>query len=432
MKLDPGSRLIRPVAVLCAALLIPGEWSLWAFQENQPNGRLMPPEQLEDLVAPIALYADPLIAQILAASTYPLEIVEASRWMQANSNLRGAELADAAKDQSWDPSVQALVVFPSVVQMMDRNLKWTTDLGNAFLAQQEDVMDAIQRQRQRASDSGKLASNEQQSVERNVVDNRPVIVIQPVQPEMIYVPVYDPYWVWGRPRVVYYPDYWYPPRPVAGVVIAAGVFGFFIGVGMNNYYHHWGGWNNWGWRPGWGNRRVIVNNNFYVNNHYRPPPSYSGGRQEVWSHNPQHRVGVPYSSRDVANRVGAPAPRPAMRTERDRPVVTRPDARERSQPTREARPAPRQSSPSPSRDRTALGGIGDGSRTRVESDRGYSSLGNRGEHPGRSREARPAPNPQPAPAARQAPAPRPAPAARTSSERQTQRQPQKEGERKRQ
>jgi hypothetical protein len=129
---------------------------------------LLSPQQLDDLVAPIALYPDPLIAQILAASTYPLEIVQADRWLQSNSSLQGTALTDAAQQQQWDPSVQALVPFPTVVAMMDRNIQWTTDLGNAFLAQQGDVVDAIQRQRQRAQAAGQLASNAQQTVEQTI------------------------------------------------------------------------------------------------------------------------------------------------------------------------------------------------------------------------------------------------------------------------
>ena len=131
-------------------------------QDNQQQAAdqpLLTPDQLDDLVTPIALYADPLIAQILAASTYPLEVVQADRWLQSNMQLQGTALTQAAAQQPWDPSIQALVIFPSVLSMMDKNLQWTTDLGNAFLGQEQDVMDAIQRQRQRASSSGKLASN---------------------------------------------------------------------------------------------------------------------------------------------------------------------------------------------------------------------------------------------------------------------------------
>src|SRR5277367_6567013 len=145
-------------------------------QDQGPEQPLLTPDQLDDLVTPIALYADPLIAQILAASTYPLEVVQADRWLQSNSQLQGTALTGAAAQQPWDPSIQALVVFPSVLSMMDKNLQWTTDLGNAFLAQEQDVMDAIQRQRQSASSSGKLSSNAQQSVQTTNEGGKTIIV----------------------------------------------------------------------------------------------------------------------------------------------------------------------------------------------------------------------------------------------------------------
>ena len=119
---------------------------------------LLSPDQLDNLVAPIALYPDPLLGQVLAASTYPLEIVEAQQWLQQNSNLQGAQLMDAAKQQNWDPSVQALVAFPDALSLLSNDIRWTTDLGNAFLAQQADVMSAVQRMRARAQANGKLAT----------------------------------------------------------------------------------------------------------------------------------------------------------------------------------------------------------------------------------------------------------------------------------
>ncbi|MEO8129376.1 MAG: DUF3300 domain-containing protein, partial [Bryobacteraceae bacterium] len=304
MIFQSNAVLLRTMSVLCIGLIVPFQLPLMAFQDQgqQPpsNMQLMPPEQLDALVSPIALYADPLIAQVLAAATYPLEVVEASRWLQANPNLRGTELTDAAREQSWDPSVQALVVFPSVIQMMDRNLRWTTDLGNAFLAQEQDVMDAIQSQRQAAEQSGRLASNDQQRVENMSEDNRNVISIQPAQPDVIYVPVYDPVAIWGPPVYNPYPSFWYPPRPSYGSVIVAGGFGFFLGVAIANQFHSWGGWNSWGWHPGWGSRTVIINNNFYSRNNYRSPNNYLRSGSSVWEHNPQHRSGVPYPNRNVA------------------------------------------------------------------------------------------------------------------------------------
>src|SRR5262245_56383082 len=165
----------------------------------------IPPEQLDSLVAPIALYPDPLLAQVLAASTYPLEIILLRRWLDKNKNLKEKELADAVSKQTWDPSVQALAALPEVVKRLGDDIQWTTDLGNAFLAQQSEVMDAVQRMRKKAQDKGTLKSSEQQKVETRVVESKSVIVIEQSNPQVVYVPSYDPVVVYGP---AYYP---YPP-----------------------------------------------------------------------------------------------------------------------------------------------------------------------------------------------------------------------------
>src|ERR1017187_1324121 len=152
------------MAVVCSLLLmVPGSVTLWG-QQAPPPGQALAPDQLDGLVAPIALYPDPLLSQILVASTYPLELVQAWQWLQRNPGLTGPALTAAAQDQNWDPSIQALVVFPDLVKRLNQDVTGTTNLGNAFLAQQPDVMDAVQRLRQRAEQSGKLASNAQQTV----------------------------------------------------------------------------------------------------------------------------------------------------------------------------------------------------------------------------------------------------------------------------
>jgi hypothetical protein len=394
-------------------------------QQNQaPDQPQLTPAQLDDLVTPIALYADPLIAQILAAATYPLEVVQADRWLQSNSQLQGTALTQAAAQQNWDPSVQALVVFPSVLSMMDKNLTWTTDLGNAFLAQEQDVMDAVQRQRKRAYDSGKLQSTPQQTVERSNDNGQQVIVIQPPQPNVIYVPVYDPVAIWGPPAWYPWGPFWYPPRPRYGLVVGAG-FGFFIGVGVSSYFNHWGGWGGWGWGCGWRGRNVVINNNFYVVNNYRAPRGIVRNGSSVWAHNPQHRAGVPYPSRQVANRVGYRLPpgrpgsrpggnqnfRPGDRPQQGRPVAggrpgeqpgrpggnqgrpvneTRPGNQVRPgnpggrpgndyRPGNQTRPGGGQTRPAPRpTDRSALNGVQTpGDRAQIERARGYGSLGNR-------------------------------------------------------
>jgi hypothetical protein len=158
---------VRGLALICAMAIAPGEASLYgqSSQQNQAvgkqQGQFMTPEQLDSLISPIALYSDSLLAQVLAASTYPLQIVIAERWVQQNKHLKGKELMEAAGKQDWDPSIQALVAFPTVLQMMDQSLDWTTALGNAFLAEQPDVMAAAERMRIKAQQSGKLQSNTQ-------------------------------------------------------------------------------------------------------------------------------------------------------------------------------------------------------------------------------------------------------------------------------
>src|SRR5881227_3281981 len=157
------------------------------------------PEHLQQLVAPIALYPDELVAQVLAASTYPTEIVEANRWLQENSSLKDAQLADAVEKQSWDPSVKALMQFPSVLANMDKNLSWTSALGDAYFNDQQDVMNAIQALRKRAQDAGTLKSTTQE----NVTTQGPTIVIEPANPQVVYLPEYDPWIVYGAPLAVY-------------------------------------------------------------------------------------------------------------------------------------------------------------------------------------------------------------------------------------
>src|ERR1700676_1381236 len=162
------------------------------------------PQELQRLVAPIALYPDALVAQILAASTYPAEIVEADRWMQSHSNLNGEELAKEVDKQPWDPSVKALTQFPSVLENMDKNLSWTSSLGEAYANQPQDVTDAVQAMRQQARKAGHLNSNEQEKV----TAQGNTVIIEPANPQVVYVPAYDPWLVYGAP-IVAYPG-WYP------------------------------------------------------------------------------------------------------------------------------------------------------------------------------------------------------------------------------
>jgi len=215
------------VAALCALLLVPGDTTVYALPTTEQNGSAdqaaptIPAGQLDSLVAPVALYPDPLLTQVLVASTYPLEIIQLQQWLQKNSGLTGDALANAVQNQDWDPSIQAMAVFPDLVKRLADDIKWTTDLGNAFLAQQSDVMDAVQRMRRKALDAGKLKTNEQMKVETEVVDSKTVVVIQPANPQIVYVPTYNPVVVYGPPVVMYpYPPIYYPPPSY----YAAGVF----------------------------------------------------------------------------------------------------------------------------------------------------------------------------------------------------------------
>ena len=194
------------------------------------------PEQLQQLVAPIALYPDALVAQILAASAYPMEIVEADRWVQQHSDLKGQQLAQAVDQQSWDPSVKAVAQFPSVLGNMDKNLSWTTSLGDAYVNQQQDVLDAVQTMRKRAQQAGNLKT----TPEENVITQGQTIVIQPANPDVVYVPTYDPWLVYGPPVVAYPGWFWYPGLYAVGPGISFG-FGFGIGFfgGFGWGFHHW-------------------------------------------------------------------------------------------------------------------------------------------------------------------------------------------------
>jgi hypothetical protein len=211
------------------------------------------PQELQQLVAPIALYPDALVAQILAASTYPAEIVEADRWMQSHSNLKGDELAKEVDKQPWDPSVKALAQFPSVLENMDKNLSWTSSLGDAYANQQQDVTSAVQTLRQQAHNAGHLNSNEQEKV----TTQGNTIVIEPANPEVVYVPQYDPWLVYGGP-IVAYPG-WYPEP---GLFLAGVGIGFGVGFGIGFFGGFGWGWGHWGYD--WHGRSVIYNHNTYV------------------------------------------------------------------------------------------------------------------------------------------------------------------------
>jgi hypothetical protein len=240
----------RPLSHQVTFWLVPSLLLFWYPAEEQSSK--VPPDQLDSLVAPIALYPDSMLAQVLAASTYPLELIQLQQWLAKNSGLKDKVLADAVAKQPWDPSVQALAAMPDVVKRLADDIQWTTDLGNAFLAQQSDVMDAVQRMRKKAKDKGNLKSTEQQKVETKTVENKTVIVVEQSNPQVVYVPSYDPVVVYGPP-VYPYPPVYYPPP---GYYAAGMAISFGVGVAMGAF---WSG--GWGWNCGWGG-----NNNVYINN----------------------------------------------------------------------------------------------------------------------------------------------------------------------
>src|SRR6266480_4351306 len=198
---------IVSLALSSAALAQQAQSQEMTTTTNDQQTTTLAPQELDSLVAPIALYPDPLLAQTLAASTYPLEVIQLEQWYANNKYLKDKALADAVAKQPWDSSVQALVAFPDVVQRMAGNIQWTTDLGNAFLAQQADVMDAVQRMRAKAQGTGNLKTDAQQKVETQTVEGgKQVIVVEQANPEVVYVPSYDPQVVYGAPPPAY-PSY---------------------------------------------------------------------------------------------------------------------------------------------------------------------------------------------------------------------------------
>ena len=299
------SRGIYRLLARCAAIglvLLLAAPPLPRAQQTGAAAQPFKPEELEQIVAPIALYPDPLIAQIFMASTYPLEVVQAARFAKANPNLKGDALNAELKKQTWDDSVKSLVSFPQVLEMMDSQLEWMQKLGDAVLAQQKDTMDAIQRLRAKAQTTGNLKSTEQQKVIVEQAEGQPqqqtIIRIEPASPEVIYVPTYNPTIVYGAwPYPAYPPYYYYPPYYPVGYFAATAAISF--GVGMLVGGAIWGGCN-------WGRGNIDIdvnrNNNFNrnVNRGDRVSPrdgNRAGGARgdrASWQHNPEHRKGAQY------------------------------------------------------------------------------------------------------------------------------------------
>lgn len=267
--------------IICGLIVLLLAVPLGALAASAAESKPFKQEQLDQITAPIALYPDSLLAQVLMASTYPLEVVQADRWVKQNSKLKGDSLNAAVDQQDWSASVKALVPFPTVLSMMSEQLDWTQKLGDAFIAQQEDVMDSVQRMRNKAHAQNSLKSTKEQKV---IVEEK-IIRIEPVNPQVIYVPAYNPVVVYGPwPYPAYPPYYWGPPAYAPGLAFAAGVA---VGVAWSNGWGHWD----------WGNHTVNVNVNKNINiNNLKNTNIHTTN----WQHDPAHRKGVAY--RDESSR----------------------------------------------------------------------------------------------------------------------------------
>jgi hypothetical protein len=285
---------LRTLALLLVFTLVLAPWAYAETTEQRP----FKPEELEQIVAPIALYPDTLLAQVLMASTYPLEVVQAERWQKQNKDLKGESLKAAVDKQPWDASVKSLVEFPDVLTMMSEKLDWTQKLGDAFLAQQKEVMDTVQTLRKKAEAEGNLESTKEQKV--TVVEEK--IVIVPADPQVVYVPVYNPtvvYGVWPYPA--YPPYYYYPPAyvyPPGGMFISFSM-GVAMGAAWGHYAHGGCNWNS-------GDIDININRNTNINTGDRNTNINTGdrvshhggnrqqGQGQKWQHSPEHRQGVAY------------------------------------------------------------------------------------------------------------------------------------------
>lgn len=266
---------------LTTALVPPAMAQSQTAPASTPASDKLKAEQLDQLVAPIALYPDPLLAEVMMASTYPLEVVEADRWAKANKQLKGDALKAALEKQKWEDSVKSLVATPTVLDNMSSKLDWTKNLGDAVLAQQSDVMDAVQRLRAKAQAQNNLKTTKEQKVTTKTEQSKQVIVIEPANPTTVYVPYYQPtvYGAWAYPS--YPPYYWAPPYGygyLAGAAIGFGV-GWAVGAA-------------WGGSYGWGNNSIHIDRNTNINI----------DRNNNWNHKPEHRQGVRYNNNDVAKK----------------------------------------------------------------------------------------------------------------------------------
>ena len=324
---------------------------------NTSQEQLLDAGRLYQLVAPIALYPDPLLAQVLMASTYPLEVVQADRFAKANKNLKGDKLKEALAKQDWDASVKELVSTPTVLAMMSDKLDWTEKLGDAVLAQQADVMDAIQRLRAKAQANGKLETTEQQTVTVTQEAGQQVIEIEPASPDVVYVPYYDPAVVYGEWPYPEYPPYYYPPP--AGYVVGGA-----IATGL-------------AWGIAYAIAREIWDDIDWDHGEYR----YRSGVFKKWRHASYHRRGVQYANDAVRNKFAKADTQPADRKldyrGRSGEQVMKPGGRDRADLGAERGTRPNIGQIQQGLAVNALD-PSDGRKAKDFSQRGQASLGNRG------------------------------------------------------
>lgn len=352
-----GFGLAVPIAVL----------GLYAQQSPiPPPGQVLSPRQLDVLVAPVALYPDPLVAEVLAASTYPMELAEAAQWLRDHPNWKRAKLMDKAKKENWDPSVQGLVAFPEVLANLTQDINWTTQLGNAFLAQQPEVMAAVQRMRAEAEARGTLHSTPQETVTTENEGGQQAISIEPANPDVWYVPNYNPLYVWGPPGWDAYPPLLYP-----GVGVG---FDWYPGIDLGLYFGGWGGWGwgGWGWTPNWFGGGIYTDGSFfhrYGFHHYG-----DGGLmgRSAWMHNPEHRLGVPYANSAVAGRF---ARNGGMAGGADRFARQRETFPRAQVPAQQRFGSPGFEQRGWTGNHSVFGGYHNGGMSRMQSDRGFSSMG---------------------------------------------------------
>jgi hypothetical protein len=326
------------------------------------------PEQLDQILAPIALYPDALLSQVLMAATYPLEVVEAARWSTSNPGLKGQDAVSAVQAFDWDVSVKSLVAFPEVLGQMNAQLDWTQKLGDAMIGQQQDVADSIQRLRSEAAAAGNLPSGPQDTVTTEGSGDDIQYAIAPTDPDLIYVPVYNPLWVYGRWRYAAYPPFYWQPLPGFGYA-ALPASGFLWGIGLAVAVALFGGWT---WRRGHSFMRVDFNRAAVIDRHFQSS-RYAGNQ---WQHDPAHRGGVAYRTPALRQQYRQPPAgaeqRQAFRGHAEEPARPGP-----AQPPQAVHAAPAQASrpPAPvpgSQHTNALSGVARGPQVSRESQRGQA------------------------------------------------------------